>query len=173
MRHRRGREGEWRWRWRGGREGLQTKPDNDVVIDGCYTHKQASEQQRGAELIREQWWGIQERDAECRRKDKAAAPLALSRRFSLVSRAVATPARAHPTTPHTVLLTDSLPAVMGSEVDTSQSRPTPHEPPHADANTQRGNTRASLQPFAGGGGGDMDGVPIRGHCSLSKSGSAL
>ena len=36
------------------REWLQTKPDNDVVMDGCYTHKQACEQPRETGLIREQ-----------------------------------------------------------------------------------------------------------------------
>lgn len=45
----RGRKSEWVYR-----ERLQTKPDNDVVMDGCYTHKQACEQQREAGLIREQ-----------------------------------------------------------------------------------------------------------------------
>lgn len=40
-----------------GEEELHTKPDNDVVMDGCYTHKQACEQRRGAGHIREQWWG--------------------------------------------------------------------------------------------------------------------
>lgn len=43
------------------REGLQTKPDNDVVMDGCYTHKQACEQQWEARLIREQWREIQKK----------------------------------------------------------------------------------------------------------------
>lgn len=35
-------------------EGLQTKPDNDVVLDRCYTPKQTCEQQREAGLISEQ-----------------------------------------------------------------------------------------------------------------------
>lgn len=52
----------------GGGEHLQTNLDNDVVMDGCYTHKQACEEPR---LVGEQWQaaGVGGEEVQ-KRKDK-------------------------------------------------------------------------------------------------------
>lgn len=56
---------------------LQTKPDNDVVMDGCYTQTGIWATARSCCLLENNGWESRREMPRCGWKDKASAPLAL------------------------------------------------------------------------------------------------